>query len=457
MISIYSIKEIIEASENILSSSAKKKYPISNHDSINDIKMNIENPLILEKKQKIQNQIPKEIEDIISVAEKSKLKIDTKEVSNKNQIIKPMIKEKIKLNDVVDQLYNLFDKKIKKNTLKLIVGLKNEITSLDEKITTLAGGMITKIQEYLPLNYPARQDLGESLRLLSDKILTAARNHLTRPNNKIQLSAVVMYKRLHIDPNGPETNTNHPDHDPNNPIHDITNHAHFDPSNYPTNVPDYNPNNPDHNPHNMWPGSEPTNIEFDPNFEYMTSYFHTKQEVAFSHTNITTLYQKLSDDIIEREETFEAEGSGWVMHRVLNITLTITSFSPLRGSSYIDLPTPIKNKQVCINVKNEDQKCLRWAIKSYLFPIHKNSDRPSSYPTEDGLDFSGIDFPTPITQIKKVEKQNGLAINVFGLNENNLPFPLQLSKQDKSLVRINLLLFFNGPQSHYVWIKNMNG
>ena len=137
MISIYSIKEIIEASENILSSSAKKKYPISNHDSINDIKMNIENPLILEKKQKIQNQIPKEIEDIISVAEKSKLKIDTKEVSNKNQIIKPMIKEKIKLNDVVDQLYNLFDKKIKKNTLKLIVGLKNEITSLDEKITTL--------------------------------------------------------------------------------------------------------------------------------------------------------------------------------------------------------------------------------------------------------------------------------------------------------------------------------
>jgi chromosome segregation ATPase len=137
MISIYSIKEIIEASENILSSSAKKKILPSNHDSINNIKMNIENPLILEKKQEIQKQIPKEIEDIISVAEKSKFKIDYKEASNKKQIIKPMIKEKIKLNDIVDQLYNLFNKKIKKNTLKLIVGLKNEITSLDEKIITL--------------------------------------------------------------------------------------------------------------------------------------------------------------------------------------------------------------------------------------------------------------------------------------------------------------------------------
>ena len=137
MISIYSIKEIIEASENILSSSAKEKNLTSNHDSINNIKMNIENPLILEKKKKIQKQIPKEIEDIISVAEKSKFKIDYKEASNKKQIIKPMIKEKIKLNDIVDQLYNLFNKKIKKNTLKLIVGLKNEITSLDEKIITL--------------------------------------------------------------------------------------------------------------------------------------------------------------------------------------------------------------------------------------------------------------------------------------------------------------------------------
>ena len=137
MISIYSIKEIIEASENILSSSAKEKNLSSNHDSINNIKMNIENPLILEKKKEIQKQIPKEIEDIISVAEKSKFKIDYKEASNKKQIIKPMIKEKIKLNDIVDQLYNLFNKKIKKNTLKLIVGLKNEITSLDEKIITL--------------------------------------------------------------------------------------------------------------------------------------------------------------------------------------------------------------------------------------------------------------------------------------------------------------------------------
>ena len=41
--------------------------------------------------------------------------------------------------------------------------------------------------------------------------------------------------------------------------------------------------------------------------------------------------------------------------------------------------------------------------------------RTTSYPTEDGLNFAGINFPTPVSQIDKLEKQNpNLAINVFG-------------------------------------------
>ena len=41
--------------------------------------------------------------------------------------------------------------------------------------------------------------------------------------------------------------------------------------------------------------------------------------------------------------------------------------------------------------------------------------RTSSYPTEDGLNFTGIDFPTPVSQIDRLERQNpNLAINVFG-------------------------------------------
>ena len=63
---------------------------------------------------------------------------------------------------------------------------------------------------------------------------------------------------------------------------------------------------------------------------------------------------------------------------------------------------------------------------------------------------------TPINQIKKVEKQNNLAINVFGY-ENKSIIIYQLSEQPAtcSITRINLLLIYEGDKSYYVWIQNL--
>ena len=60
-----------------------------------------------------------------------------------------------------------------------------------------------------------------------------------------------------------------------------------------------------------------------------------------------------------------------------------------------------------------------WALLSALHPAKKNGDRVTQY-TEysNKLDLIGIDFPTPLSQIFKVEKQNNLAINVFGYEDN---------------------------------------
>ena len=56
---------------------------------------------------------------------------------------------------------------------------------------------------------------------------------------------------------------------------------------------------------------------------------------------------------------------------------------------------------------------MKWALRSARFPADNHTDRILSYPSEDGLNFNGIDAPTPIDQIKKLEKQNEIAINVF--------------------------------------------
>ena len=133
MINIYSIEDIIQASENILKSLPKKNDLIQNDDIINEKKMTIDQPLVLKNEITVQSDVPKDIEKIILQAETSQMiNLDnqkTKEKKFKNKIIKS--------DNIVDKLYTLFNKKIKKNTLKLVVELKNEILFLDEKIISL--------------------------------------------------------------------------------------------------------------------------------------------------------------------------------------------------------------------------------------------------------------------------------------------------------------------------------
>ena len=94
--------------------------------------------------------------------------------------------------------------------------------------------------------------------------------------------------------------------------------------------------------------------------------------------------------------------------------------------------------------ENKDYNCLRWSLRAVCFPARNNLNKTSSYPLEDDFNFDGIYAPTPIIKINKVEKQNKLAINVFGY-ENNVIVHYRLSKQPDSIKRINLFfdLFFD--------------
>ena len=83
----------------------------------------------------------------------------------------------------------------------------------------------------------------------------------------------------------------------------------------------------------------------------------------------------------------------------------------------------------------------------------KNPQRPSKYPVNDGINYAGIDFPTPVKQIEKLEAQNPkLAINVFGW-ENDCVIVHQISKKQANAPRINLMLIESGEIQHYCYVK----
>ena len=186
---------------------------------------------------------------------------------------------------------------------------------------------------------------------------------------------------------------------------------------------------------------------------YDTPTFYHKQ-IPITNKDEISLNEPF-DIIINTIESWKHNGSDWEVERVETLWINIAKYQPLRGGSYIKLPKSLANKRAIINVENIDDECLRWALRSALFPVEKNAHRPSQYPIIDGLNFKEIDTPTPINQMRKVETQNNIAINVFGWKKGCV-IVHQLSKQPSEIPRINLMLVEEHNRIHYTWIKNLN-
>ena len=172
---------------------------------------------------------------------------------------------------------------------------------------------------------------------------------------------------------------------------------------------------------------------------------HGEQCAVLNENNLDEHYNKQTAYIQTWIEKFTNTASGLEIDHCVKLYLNIAKYEPLKGSSYIPLPEVIANKQAIINIKNDDNKCLEWALKSALYPAKNHLNNLYSYTKCPNLNMEGIDFPTPISQISKVEKQNNIAINVYGYTitkktEKLTIFPYHISNQPNDKERINLLL-----------------
>ncbi|XP_043276035.1 uncharacterized protein [Venturia canescens] len=208
-------------------------------------------------------------------------------------------------------------------------------------------------------------------------------------------------------------------------------------------------------------------------------FFNTKAAPIFNTTDTGKWFvEHIREPILTDLEEFEQQGSGWSLHSIVNMTLHISKFNPMRGSSYVDLPAKIRNKNACVNVRNNDEQCFKWTILSALHPAH-HSDRVSEYsPYEAELNFDGIEFPMEPRNIPKFEKQNDVSVNVYILKKKKRDFdvmPLHVAATKKQQ-HVNLLLVqdhyveeeeeeeeedeenecYMIPRFHYVWIKNLS-
>ena len=188
-----------------------------------------------------------------------------------------------------------------------------------------------------------------------------------------------------------------------------------------------------------------------------TAFFNTPADTILNDIDIKDSLKFSIEYILNKIGSWISEGSGWNIKSVDSHYINIVKYQPLKGSSYIELPTELRNSaKGLINLQNKDNECFRWCHIRHLNPQEKYPQRIKKSDKEyvDKLDYSGIEFPVTIKQINKIEKNNEININVFCYEEKQ-PYPIYISKE-KFEDHMELLLITKDENKHYVLIKDFN-
>ena len=70
------------------------------------------------------------------------------------------------------------------------------------------------------------------------------------------------------------------------------------------------------------------------------------------------------------------ERSGWIIQSIESQYVNISTYKPLVGCFYIDLPIELTNpRKELINIKNNDQKCFLWCHVRHINLVEEHPGR----------------------------------------------------------------------------------
>ena len=107
-----------------------------------------------------------------------------------------------------------------------------------------------------------------------------------------------------------------------------------------------------------------------------TAFFNIKAKILINENEINEVLQTSRQELMKAIGQWISEGSGWTIKSVDGHYINLTKYVPLKGTSYIELPTELRNSaKRLINLKNEDNECFRWCHIRHLNPKEKDPQR----------------------------------------------------------------------------------
>lgn len=109
-------------------------------------------------------------------------------------------------------------------------------------------------------------------------------------------------------------------------------------------------------------------------------YIQCGSKVIDDETNLWDWFDVHIRNIIRtRLEDFEINGSNWSLAQIIELVIHNNKYSPIRGSSYMELPEFIKSKHAVINIKNDDsvlngQFYQQFTLQRTMLIVFRNID-----------------------------------------------------------------------------------
>ena len=113
--------------------------------------------------------------------------------------------------------------------------------------------------------------------------------------------------------------------------------------------------------------------KLDGEIEFRPVYFNSVTKTVTNHRfQLESSFQ----EILYMIDNWINEGSGWIIELIESQYINISTYRPLSGSCYMNLPVELKSpKKGLINIKNKDQKSFLWCHVRHINPSKEHPER----------------------------------------------------------------------------------
>ena len=198
-------------------------------------------------------------------------------------------------------------------------------------------------------------------------------------------------------------------------------------------------------------------IRFAKDEDRVEKAFNSRMTSVYRGSDLEQIVYEMFSHMKTQIENPALLNSRFVFNEVLFLDVNFHPLNLTRGSSCLPLPNYMAKKKAVINPQNSDEECFKWSViaADRWMDIMFNPARVTDLRKfSDNYDWSGLEFPVLIKDIRKFEVKNGISINVLGLEGTDIY--IHRNSDYRSEREINLLMISKNGINHYTVIKSLS-